>query len=102
MTINKTLENGNVVFALNGKMDTWSAPELQEILIPAFDEVGSDGSVVLDFAKLSYISSAGLRVLFFGEKTAKEKNIPMKIINVSIEIKEILIMTGFMDILKVE
>ena len=102
MTISKTLENGKVTLTPDGKLDTWSAPELQEVLIPAFDEAGSGGSVVLDFVKLSYVSSAGLRVLFFGEKTAEEKHIPMKIINVSKEIKDIFYMTGFKDILNVE
>ena len=102
MTINKMLEGGTVTFALDGKMDTWSAPELQDVLIPAFDETSSGGSVVLDFKKLAYISSAGLRVLFFGQKTAKEKNGSMKITNASDEVKEIFRMTGFADILTIE
>ena len=96
MNINKTLENGKVIFSLDGRLDTTTAPQLQEILIPTFDETKH---IELDFAQLAYVSSAGLRVLLMGLKTAKAKGASMTISHVSQEIMEVLEMTGFSDML---
>ena len=86
------------IFTVTGRLDTASAPQLQAFLIPAFDEAKQ---VELDFAGLSYVSSAGLRVLLLGEKTAKSKDAVMSLVNVSDEVKAIFDMTGFTDILKI-
>ncbi|MDR2572262.1 MAG: STAS domain-containing protein [Oscillospiraceae bacterium] len=96
MTIEKTQENGKTIFALDGRLDTTSAPQLQTELIPVFDEAKE---IVIDFAKLVYVSSAGLRVLLQGEKTAKIKDASMILTNVSDEIMEVFEMTGFSNIL---
>ena len=96
MNINKTLENEKVIFSLDGRLDTTTAPQLQEILIPTFDETKH---IELDFAQLAYVSSAGLRVLLMGLKTAKAKGASMTISHVSQEIMEVLEMTGFSDML---
>jgi len=98
MDVTKTLDGGKVVFSLTGRLDTGTAPRLQEVLIPAFEEARH---VELDFAGLEYVSSAGLRVLLLGEKTAKSKDAVMSLINVSQEIREVFEMTGFSDILKI-
>ena len=98
MTINKTLENGKLTLTLEGRLDTTTAPKLQEALIPAFDEAKE---IALDFAGLAYVSSAGLRVLMTGQKTAKAKGASMTIRNVSQEIMEVFDMTGFADILTI-
>jgi anti-anti-sigma factor len=99
MTINKSDENGVVTLLLDGRLDTTTAPKLQEILIPSFADFSE---VRLDFDKLVYVSSAGLRVLIMGEKKAKSIDKTMKIINVSDDIMEIFDMTGFTDILTIE
>ena len=98
MTINKSQENGTLTFALEGRLDTTTAPKLQDELIPAFD--GSK-DIKLDFAKLAYISSAGLRVLLMGQKEAKAKSASMTVCNVSDEIMEVFDMTGFADMLDI-
>ncbi|MCL2182709.1 MAG: STAS domain-containing protein [Chitinispirillia bacterium] len=98
MEIGKSQENGKVVITLAGRLDTTSAPQLQGELLPVFDNVKL---VVLDFAGLEYVSSAGLRVLLLGEKTAKAKDAAMSLINVSKEIRDVFEMTGFTDILKI-
>jgi anti-anti-sigma factor len=97
MLIKKTLENGKITFALDGRLDDTTAPQLQDALIPAFDEAKE---VELDFAHLTHISSAGLRVLLTGLKTGKAKGVSMTVYNVSKEIMEIFKMTGFSEILK--
>ena len=99
MNINKTRNGEKVILALSGRLDTTTAPKLQEALIPEFD---SAKQVELDFAELAYVSSAGLRVLLMGEKSAKAKGASMTLVNVSAEIMEVFEMTGFADILKVE
>jgi anti-anti-sigma factor len=98
MTINKTHSNGKLVLALDGRLDTTTAPQLQDELIPAFDEAKE---IELDFTKLAYVSSAGLRVMLMGQKTAKAKSVPMTVSGVSAEIMEVLDMTGFSDILTI-
>ena len=99
MTIHKTLENGKLTLALVGRLDTTTAPQLQEALIPAFGEAEE---VRLDFSQLAYVSSAGLRVLLMGEKTAKTKSAKLTLAGVSTEIMEVFDMTGFSEILHFE
>ncbi len=98
MTINKSIENEKIVFALEGRLDTTTAPQLQEVLIPAFDE---SKAITLDFAKLAYVSSAGLRVLLMGQKQAKKTGGAMSLVNVSEEVMEVFEMTGFADMLTI-
>ena len=99
MEITKTENNATTVLSLSGRLDTTTAPQLQDVLIPVLDEAAE---IVLDFAALAYVSSAGLRVLLTGQKTAKAKNVSMIIRNVSEEIAEVFDMTGFSDILTIE
>ena len=99
MEINKTLENDKMILALDGRLDTTSAPQLQDVLLPAFEEASA---VKLDFSGLEYISSAGLRVLLAGQKTAQTKNASMTVSGVSEEIMEVFTMTGFTEILTIE
>jgi len=98
MEITKNQCGGKVTFALTGRLDATTAPPFQADFIPAFDGASL---VELDLAALTYVSSAGLRVLLLGEKTAKSKGITMSLRNVSQEIKEIFDMTGFSDILNI-
>jgi len=98
MTINKTQENGKITLALDGRLDTTTSPRLQDVLIPALNETTQ---VELDFTKLAYVSSAGLRVLLIGQKMAKAKNASMTVSGVSEEIMEVFNMTGFSDILEI-
>ena len=99
MNIIKTNGDGNVTLALDGRLDTTTAPLLQDQLIPAFDEAKE---IRLDFSQLAYVSSAGLRVLLMGQKTAKAKGASMVLCGVSPEIMEVLDMTGFSDMLTIE
>ena len=98
MNIIKTQENGKLTIALEGRLDTTTAPQLESVIAPAFDEAGE---ITLDFTKLEYVSSAGLRVLLIGQKTAKAKGKSMTVSNVSEDIMEVLEMTGFTDMLTI-
>jgi anti-anti-sigma factor len=98
LKISKINENGIITFALEGRLNTATAPQLQDALTHAFVEASQ---IHLDFSKLVYISSIGLRVLLMGQKTAIAKNAAMTISGVSEEIMEVLDMTGFSDILTI-
>ena len=99
MTINKQQNGDALLITVKGRLDSVTAPQLQAALIPEF---GNVKLVRLDFCGLEYVSSAGLRVLLHGQKTAKTKGSSMVLKNVSPEILEIFEMTGFSDFLKVE
>ena len=98
MIINKALADGELTFVLEGKLDTTTSPQLQDVLLPAFDEAGH---IRLDFTKVAYVSSAGLRVLLMGQKTAKAKGASMTLSGISAEIMEIFEMTGFTGMLTI-
>lgn len=98
MEIVKSQDSGKITFTITGRLDTNTAPEFQPVLLAALNEVKQ---VSLDFKELEYVSSAGLRVLLLGEKTAKANSAALIIANPSEEIKEVFDMTGFSDILKI-
>ncbi|MBR0041299.1 MAG: STAS domain-containing protein [Oscillospiraceae bacterium] len=98
LNINKTIENGKALFTLAGRLDTTTAPDLEKELKASLNGVSE---LVLDFAGLEYISSAGLRVLLSAQKTMFRQG-SMKVINVNETILEIFEVTGFSDILTVE
>ena len=98
LTINKTIENGSAVFALEGRLDTVTAPELEKELKESLDGIAE---LTLDFEKLEYISSAGLRVLLSAQKVMNKQG-KMVIRGASEEIMEIFDVTGFVDILTIE
>lgn len=98
MTITKTVENKTVTLAVEGRLDTTTAPQLEAMIsevVPAADEL------ILDFAKLEYVSSAGLRVILKAQKAMNAKG-SMKLTHVNEDIMEVFDITGFLDILTIE
>ena len=98
MLINKTSENDKLTIALEGRLDTLTAPQLDAEIQGKLDGVKS---LVFDFKKLDYISSAGLRILLMAQRIMHKQG-SMVVKNASAEIKEIFEVTGFCDILTVE
>ncbi|MBR2581959.1 MAG: STAS domain-containing protein [Oscillospiraceae bacterium] len=98
LNIKKSIEDGSAAFALEGRLDTVTAPELETALKESLDGVKK---LTLDFAELEYISSAGLRVLLAAQKTMSKQG-EMKLINVGETIMEIFEVTGFSNILTIE
>ena len=99
MTINKSIENEVHILELDGRLDTNTSPILENELNSVFETAKK---ITMDFSKLDYVSSAGLRVLLLGQKTSKEKNIYMALTGVSQDIMEVFEMTGFSDLLNIE
>jgi anti-sigma B factor antagonist len=98
MTINKTKNGADLTIALEGRLDTMTAPDLEAELKKSLDGVET---LNLDFSKLDYISSAGLRVLLSAHKLMSAKG-GMKVTNVNDVVQEVFEVTGFADILTIE
>lgn len=98
MTINTTKEGEKLIIAPEGRIDSVTAPEFGKAVE---DNIEGIKELVIDFAKLDYISSAGLRVLLSLQKTMSKVG-TMKLINVGDVIMDVLNITGFVDILTIE
>ncbi len=98
MEILKTKNGTTLNLSLEGRLDTTTAPQLENELKQSITDVTE---LVLDFEKLEYISSAGLRVLLSAQKVMNKQG-TMVIKNVCSDIQEVFEITGFMDILTIE
>lgn len=98
LNITKNEENTTLTLSLEGRLDTVTAPQLEEEIATSVEGVTL---LVLDFEKLEYISSAGLRVLLSAQKKMKNQG-EMKVVRVNETINEVFEMTGFADILTIE
>lgn len=97
MTIEKKRNGAELTICLAGRLDTITSPQLDSELKASIDGVEH---LVLDFASLDYLSSAGLRVLLAAQKTMKKQG-RMVVRNVNETIAEIFDVTGFCDILTI-
>ena len=98
MTIEKKMNGNALEIAVEGRLDTMTAPELEKELNQSL--AGAE-TLTLDFSKLEYISSAGLRVLLTAHKAMSAKG-GMKVTHVNEIVQEVFEVTGFADILTIE
>ena len=98
LNIIKQIEDEKACFALEGRLDTITAPDFEKELRDNLDGVKE---LVLDFSKLEYISSAGLRVLLAAQKIMNVQG-TMKVTHLNETISDIFEVTGFADILTIE
>ena len=97
MNVKQKAEGKKLTVFISGRVDTNTAPELLEYLKEAMSGVEE---LVLDFKEVDYISSAGLRVILFAQKTMNSQG-SMCLINVNSDILETFELTGFTDILTI-
>ena len=90
MTINKLEENGTITLQLDGWLDTISSPELGAVV----DEITEATAIILDFEKVEYIASSGLRQVVACTKKARALNAAFSVINVGTEVMSIFQLTG--------
>ena len=98
MTITKTGSGSALCLALEGRLDTTTAPQLEAEFKQS---IGGVEKLVLDFAALDYLSSAGLRVILAAQKVMNKQG-KMVIKHVNETILEVFEVTGFTDILTIE
>lgn len=99
MTIDESRSDDKLQLNIHGKVDAIASPELQNEVLKAFQK---SSNVILNFADVSYISSAGLRALLIGQKTAGSKGGKFLIINVNDSVMEVLRVTGLQKVLNVQ
>jgi len=96
MTITKTQNGDTVILHVDGRIDTNTSPQLQKEVLNALQTAKV---LQLDLEKVLYLSSAGLRVLLVGQKTAASKKGTMELLHVTPTVKAILDSVGFSAIL---
>ena len=99
MTVNEIKNEDFIQLDVEGRVDTTTAPDLQKAVLTAFQK---SKNLVLNFAGVEYISSAGLRSLLIGQKTAMSKGGKMTVTGANDAVKDIFKVTGFINILTVE
>ena len=98
MTIDKFINGTELILTVEGRLDTVTAPELEKIIKENTDEIET---LILDFASLAYLSSAGLRVILTAQKMMNKQG-EMIVKNVNETVNEIFEITGFCDVLTIE
>ena len=98
MTIEKKLSGEALTLIVSGRLDTQTAPELENEL----DNILAGlKELTFDFTNLEYVSSAGLRVILKAQKAMNAQG-SMKLTGVNDSIMEVFDITGFLDILTIE
>ncbi len=98
LDINKFAEGEKLTIKLTGRLDTTTAPELEEQVNASLSGIKT---LLFDVADMEYISSAGLRVLLASQKLMNKQG-NMKVLHPTDDVKEIFEVTGFSDILTIE
>ena len=98
MKINKTQVGNTLTFKLEGRLDTTSAPDLDQEIKAS---IAGISELIFDFEALEYISSAGLRVLLSAQKIMNNQG-SMKILHVNDIVMEVFDVTGFVNLLTIE
>ena len=90
MTITTLKQDDQVTFQLDGWLDTLSSPELGA----AVDGITAACAIILDFEKVEYIASSGVRQVVACHRKAKELGAKFSVVNVGTEVMSILQLTG--------
>lgn len=99
MNVTEVKGENEITLQVEGKVDTMTSPQLQEKILLSLQKMST---LIVDFEKVDYISSAGLRALLMGHKTAASKGGKMTIRHVNQVVKDIFKTTGFDKFLIVE
>jgi len=99
MTVNERMESDKIVLEVEGKVDRLTTQTLQDAILLALQKMSQ---LEIDFGGVSYISSAGLRALLMGQKTAQSKQGRMYLTKVTEPVQEIFNMTGFSNFLEIQ
>ena len=97
MTINKTQNGNSLTVAIEGRLDTTTAPQLEAELKDSLDGITE---LTMELGAMEYISSAGLRVLLSAQKIMNQQG-EMKVTGVNETVMEVFEVTGFSDILNI-
>ena len=99
MTVEEVRNEDKLQLNVNGKIDANSSIEFQNFILKAFQK---SSNIIINFAGTNYISSAGLRALLIGQKTASSKGGKLIIINANETVKDVLRVTGLDNVLNMQ
>ena len=91
LEISMTKDGSEYTFLLEGRLDTVTSPNLESRIN---EVIGDATKLTLDFAKLEYISSAGLRVLLGALQNMEGKG-EMAVRNLTRSVRDVFVLTGF-------
>jgi anti-sigma B factor antagonist len=94
MQIEIKVEDGTSIATISGEIDGRTAPQVQDELLPV---IGEHGKLVLELSGVTYMSSAGLRVLLLMYRQATAKDGKVVLVGLSDEIRDVMSMTGFLN-----
>ncbi|MEE0920851.1 MAG: STAS domain-containing protein [Lachnospiraceae bacterium] len=97
MKVEKLMNGEELTLKVTGRIDTTNAKDFEDVVTTSLDDVKS---LIVDFAGLDYISSAGLRVLLIAIKKMKRQG-SMKVIHTNEMVQEIFEVTGFNDLVEI-
>ena len=99
MFIEEIMSEGSLQLNVEGKIDSITSKEFQDSVLKAFQR---SSKIIINMDKVSYISSAALRALTLGQKTAESKGGRMTVINVQPSVMDVFRTTGFDKLLTIE
>lgn len=94
-----TKEEGQIIVAFTGRLDTPAAQEANPVINPLLDE--ADKTIILDCKEMTYISSSGLRIFLTLRKAAEDKGGKIIIQNINNDIRSVFMMTGFLNLFEI-
>lgn len=92
-------EDTSITLKIEGRVDTVTSAKLQSEILNMFQKTKK---LILDFEKVEYVSSAGLRALLIGQKTAASKRGSMELIHVSKLVMSVFEISGFTNVLSIK
>ena len=100
MEIDITRENEEVIVRLSGRLDTPGAQEIAPMINDLMED--TDKTVILDCSDMSYISSSGLRIFLTLRKSAADKGGRIIVRNICNDVRNVFMMTGFLNLFEIE
>ena len=99
MKVNIKKSGDNDIVEVEGSVDSKTAPDLQEQILAIIPNISN---IILDITNVTFISSAGLRVLLMVYRQLKTKDGKIVLVGVSDEIKDVMFMTGFITFFEIK
>jgi anti-sigma B factor antagonist len=99
MEIMTTTHNGATILSVGGRIDTATAPALEQAINRSID--GGNRKILLNFSEVTYISSGGLRVLLATAKKLKNPGDKYALCSLAAEVNKILKLAGFTSIFSI-
>ncbi len=99
MEIRTEKQGNSTIFSLKGRLDSQTSTDVEKRILQAISEGSSH--IILDFAELDYISSAGIRVLVHCHKELEKNRGKIFLTSVPKPIENVLYITGFLPYFKI-